>query len=142
MSALTAFAAGFGEFLFFTGVALGLFLAASVVYVILTPWRELALVRSGNGAAGLALCAALISLSLPIASALATSRNVVDLAIWGVASLLIQILAFRVTDLLLKGLPDRIRNEDAAAAIVLLGAKLSSAILLSAGIWTIMPDYV
>ena len=37
--------------------------------------------------------------------------------IWGVVALLIQILAFRFVDLILRDLPRRIENDEAGAAI-------------------------
>jgi len=46
----------------------------------------------------------------------------------------LQLLAFRVVDLLLTGLPQRIREGQIAAAVVLVGAKLATAVVLSAAL--------
>jgi len=112
-----------------------LLVAASVIYVLLTPWKELALVRGGNGAAGLALAGAIIGLAIPIASATATSISLLDQIIWSVIALLLQLIAYRVVDILLRDLPKRIEDDEAGAAIVLISAKLASALLLSAALW-------
>ena len=53
-----SFRQGFPDFLLMTGTAGVLLLLASTIYILLTPWKELALVRGGNGAAGLALAGA------------------------------------------------------------------------------------
>ena len=84
-----AFVEGFPRFLIWTGTAGGLLIFATAVYVLLTPWKELALVRGGNGAAGLALAGAIAGLALPISSALASSVTLLDLLIWGGVALLL-----------------------------------------------------
>lgn len=48
---VSAFDAAFPHFLISTGAAGLMLLMASTLYVLLTPWKELSLVRSGNTAA-------------------------------------------------------------------------------------------
>lgn len=132
---IQAFVEGFPRFLIWTGAAGGLLLFACTVYVLLTPWKELALVRGGNGAAGLALAGAIAGLALPISSALASSVSLLDLLIWGAVALLLQLIAYRLVDLILRDIPKRIENDEAGAAIVLIAAKLSTAMILAAGLW-------
>ncbi len=134
-SAIEGFVSGFPQFLLMTGSAAGMLLVASLVYVLLTPWKELALVRGGNGSAGLALAGAIAGLAIPIASALASSLSVYDLAVWGVVALLLQLIAYRIVDVILRDIPKRIEADEAGAAIVLIAAKLSTAMLLAAGLW-------
>lgn len=130
-----AFVEAFPRFLLWTGAAGAMLAIASTIYVLLTPWKEFALVRDGNSAAGLALAGAIAGLAIPIASCLASSVTLFDLAIWGVVSLLLQLLIYRLVDVLLTDIPKRIEKEEAGAAIVLISAKLSSAIILAAGLW-------
>lgn len=134
-AALEAFVTGFPLFLLYTGTAGLLLVGAIATYIKLTPWRELALVKNRNGAAGLALAGAIVGLAIPIAACLATSVSLIGLVIWGVVALLLQLIAYRITDLLLRDLPKRIEEDQAGPAVVLVGAKLASAILLSAGVW-------
>lgn len=108
---------------------------ASTIYVLLTPWKELALVKAGNTAAGLALAGAIAGLAVPISSTLASSVTLMDLAIWGTISLLIQLLVYRLVDVLLSDIPRRIEEDQLGAAIVLVGAKLASALIIAAGLW-------
>lgn len=129
------FAQAFPRFLMFAGAAGVLMIVATTIYILLTPWKEFALVRGGNGAAGLALAGAMVGLALPISSALASSISLLDLAMWGGVSLLLQLIAYRIVDLLLRDLPKRIENDEAGAAIVLIAAKLASALILAAGLW-------
>lgn len=134
-SVFQSFQEGFPTFLMYTGTAGLMLILAVFVYILLTPWKELALVRGGNGTAGLALSGAIVGLAIPLASCLASSVSIPDLVLWGLVSLILQLLAFRLTDLLLKDLPKRIQNDEAGAAIVLIGTKLASAMILAAGLW-------
>ncbi|MEM6534876.1 MAG: DUF350 domain-containing protein [Pseudomonadota bacterium] len=132
---LNSFQQGFPVFLLWTGTAGLLLLVASSIYVLLTPWKELALVKNGNGAAGLALAGAVVGLAIPIASCLASSTTLLDLLLWGSVALLLQLLTYRLIDMILRDVPDRIQNDEAGAAIVLVASKISVAMLLAAGLW-------
>jgi len=130
-----SFRQGFPDFLLMTGTAGGLLLVASTIYILLTPWKELALDRGGNGAAGLALAGAIAGLAIPIASCLASSLSLLDLLLWGSVALLLQLFTYRIIDMILRDIPNRIQNDEAGAAIVLIAAKISVALLLAAGLW-------
>ena len=129
------FISGFPSYLMGVSVAGGMVLVSGVVYVLLTPWKELTLVKNRNGAAGLALAGAIVGLAVPMAAALASSAQLLDLVLWGVVALIMQLIAYRIVDFVLRGLPKRIEEDQAGAAIVLVGAKLSVAMLLAAGLW-------
>lgn len=132
---IDAFVEAFPRFLLWTSAAGGMLVVACTIYVLLTPWKEFALVKNGNTSAGLALGGAIVGLGIPIASNLASSTSLLELAIWGFVSLLIQLLVYRAVDLLLSDLPRRIEEDQIGAAIVLVAAKLASAFILSAGLW-------
>tara|TARA_R110000744_G_scaffold18614_1_gene49887 strand:- start:2523 stop:2954 length:432 start_codon:yes stop_codon:yes gene_type:complete len=130
-----AFVEAFPRFLIWTASAGGMLVVASTIYVLLTPWKELALVKGGNASAGLALAGAITGLAIPIASTLASSVSLLDLLIWGVIALLLQLIVYRLVDVLLRDIPQRIEQDQAGAAIVLIAAKISSALILAAGLW-------
>ncbi|NQY96060.1 MAG: DUF350 domain-containing protein [Henriciella sp.] len=132
---LESFRQGFPDFLLMTGTAGIMLVLASTIYILLTPWKELALVRGGNGAAGLALSGAIAGLAIPIASCLASSLTLLDLLLWGMVALLLQLLTYRIIDMILRDIPTRIQNDEAGAAIVLIAAKLAAAMILAAGLW-------
>jgi len=134
-AALDAFRSGFPSYLLYTGLAGLLLLVTSAVYVLLTPWKELALLKGGNGTAGLALAGAILGLAIPLAANVASSSSIMDFLIWSVISLLMQLIAYRLTDAILRDLPRRIEQDEAGAAIVLISVKLSTAMILAAGLW-------
>ena len=131
---INAFVAGFPDFIIQFGVALGLFIASLIIYVLMTPHKELALIRAGNPSASLAFGGVVVGLAIPLGNCLAHSFGVWDLLIWGVVTLLIQLLAFRFADIFLRGLPRRIAEGDVAAAVFLMSVKIGLAIILSGAV--------
>jgi putative membrane protein len=129
--AVDAFISGFPEFLLQFGTAMALFAVGLTTYVLMTPHKELALIRDGNASASLAFGAVVVGLAIPLGACLAHALSVIDLAIWGVVTLLVQLIVFRVTDMLLRGLPRRIAEGDVAAAIFLMAVKLGVGIILA-----------
>ena len=131
---INAFVSGFPDFIIQLGVALGLFVASLIVYVLMTPHRELELIRAGNPSAALAFAGVVVGLAIPLGSCLAHSFGLWDLLIWGIVTLLIQLLAFRFADIFLRGLPRRIAEGDVAAAVFLMSVKIGLALILSGAV--------
>jgi putative membrane protein len=129
-----AFATGFPTTLAHLGVTLALLVAGAILYALFTPWREIALIREGNAAAAVAFSGVLVGLAIPLAVSLSASTSLKDIVLWGVATVVLQLLAFRIVDLLLTGLPQRIREGEISAAVLLVGAKLSTALILAAAL--------
>ena len=129
-----AFATGFPTTVAHLGVTLGLLVVGAVIYALLTPWKEISLIREGNAAASVAFAGVLVGLAIPLAVSLSVSTSVRDILIWGVATVVLQLLAFRIVDLLLTGLPQRIREGEISAAVLLVGAKLATAVILAAAL--------
>ena len=129
-----AFATGFPTTLAHLAVTLALLGAGATLYILLTPWKEIALVRQGNAAAALALGGVLVGLAAPLAVSLSVSTSIKDILVWGVATVVLQLLVFRLVDLILHGLAQRIRDGEIAAAVVLVGAKLATAMILAAAL--------
>jgi putative membrane protein len=132
--ALQAYMTGLPVFLFHGTLALLLWSVGIGIYVLLTPHNEFKLVREGNVAAGLTLGAAAIGIAIPMAATLSTSHSLLDLAIWGATSLVLQLAAFRVVDILVKDLSSRITKGEMAAASVLTGIKLGTALITASAL--------
>lgn len=129
-----AFATGFPTTMAHLGVTLALMLAGAVIYALFTPWKEITLIRQGNAAAAVAFSGVLVGLAIPLAVSLSVSTSIKDITLWGVATVVIQLLAFRLVDMILTGLPQRIREGEVAAAVLLVGAKISTALILAAAL--------
>ena len=108
-------------------------LAAGVwIYVRLTPFRERELVIHGNAAAGTMLAGAILALSIPLAAMLATSGALLDIVVWGVVALILQLVTLGVVSLLLRNLGALIEAGNVAAAVTLAGAQVAVALLNAA----------
>ena len=131
---LQAWAAGFPVTLLHVGVTLGILVLGSALYALLTPHREIQLIREGNSAAALSFGGVLVGLALPLAFAMAASTSLLEIALWGATTTAVQLALFWVTGLLLHGLPQRIKEGEMAAAALLVAAKLAVAAILAAAV--------
>ena len=129
---IQAFAAGFPVFLLHTGVTVAILFAAAALYILLTPHKEIALIREGNTAAAVSLAGVLLGLAIPLSASLKASTNVIEIALWGVVTVVVQLLVFRLVDLILRGLPKRIQEGEVSAAALLVGAKIATALVIAA----------
>ncbi|HEV2083024.1 MAG TPA: DUF350 domain-containing protein [Brevundimonas sp.] len=129
-----AFASGFPTMLLHLAATLGLLVLGAIIYVALTPWKEIELIREGNAAAAVAFAGVLVGLAVPLAVSLTASTSLREIGLWGLATVVIQLLAFRVVDMILTGLPQRIREGEVSAAVLLVGAKLATALILAAAL--------
>lgn len=129
-----AFATGFPIVLAHVGVTLLMLMLGATLYALLTPWKEISLIRNGNSAAAVAFGGVLAGLAIPLAASLSASSSTMEIVIWGAATVVMQLLAFRLTDMILAGLPDRIREGEISAAVLLVSAKLAVALVLAAAV--------
>ena len=76
-------------------------------YIFLTPIRELKLIKDGNVAASISFSGALLGIGIPLASSLSVSNSILEIIIWGLTAIFLQLLCFKVTDRFLKDLNGR-----------------------------------
>jgi putative membrane protein len=131
---IESFFAGFPVLIGHFALTIGILGLGSVIYIWLTPYHEMKLIKAGNTAAALSLSGAIVGLALPLAVAMAGSVNAFDILIWGALTLVIQLGAYRVADMMLRGLPERIENDEIGAAILVVGVKLAVAMINAAAV--------
>lgn len=102
------------------------------IYTQVTPFHERPLIAQGNRAAGITMAGAVVSLAVPLAATLATSRATIDIVVWGIVAVVLQLVAFLVVAMLMKNLRHMIEGGNVAAAFVVSGVQLAVA-LLNAG---------
>jgi putative membrane protein len=100
-------------------LALGVFyfVAFVVTYIWITPQREMALIREGNLSAAISLGGAAIGFVQPLASAIAHSVSLVDLALWGLVAWVVQLLTHFVLRLIVRDLRARIEADVRSVAL-------------------------
>ncbi|MDG2034910.1 MAG: DUF350 domain-containing protein [Rhodospirillales bacterium] len=119
--------------LHFTLTLLMLALGA-VIYVMITPYHEVDLIKQGNVAAAISFGGVLVGLALPLAMNMAGSVNAFDILVFGAVAIILQLLAYRLTDIVLKDLPKRIKSGEISAAITLVALKLSISVINAAAV--------
>jgi putative membrane protein len=124
-------AAVFGFVLYILG-AVVLFALFQFIYIHVTPHKEFELIRSGNVAAAIALSGALIGFAIPASNVIAYSISMLDFVVWAVIAAVVQLLAFLVTSLVLKGASARIKNGEIAAGIYIAAVAISVGMLNAA----------
>ena len=125
---------GLDEFLVYFGLCLvfvALFLA---IYIRVTPYREIQLIREGNSAAAASLSGALIGFVLPLAAAVEHSVNPYDLAIWATIALAVQLLVYAATRLVLPDVGRDIPAGKVASGVFLAAISVGAGILSAASI--------
>ncbi len=122
---LIAFASHFASALAFLFV----FIA---VYVRVTPYKEISLIRAGNTAAAASLSGAVLGYCIALASSVAHSIDLLDMLIWGSIGLVIQIIAFFATRLMLPDLIEDVPNNKLSSGIFLGAISLGMGILNAA----------
>ena len=113
-------------------LVLALLVAGIFIYIAVTPFHERELLRNGNPAAATVLGGALVAIAIPLAALLATTGALLDIVVWGVVAVLLQLLTVVIVLHLLRGMRAMIEAGQVAAAIPLVAAQLSIGLLNAA----------
>jgi putative membrane protein len=113
-------------------LVLALLVAGIFIYMAVTPFHERELLRNGNPAAATVLGGALVALAIPLAALLATTGALLDILVWGVVAVLLQLLTVTIVSHLFRGIRTLIEEGQVAAAILLVAAQLSIGLLNAA----------
>ena len=108
------------------------FLIGIIIYLFITPMKEIALIRKKNTAAAISFSGALIGLALPLSSSLSASGSIYEIIVWGFVAIVIQLFCFKAVDILINDLPKRNENGEVSSSILLFSIKISVALLNSA----------
>jgi putative membrane protein len=123
---------GLPYFLLYFSIALVLVALYLFVYAFVTAHNEFALIRQNVLSAALSLGLSLIGFALPLSSAIVHARNVVELIVWGLVALVVQIVVYWLVRLVVPNLSGRIASDELAAALFLGAASLAAGIINAA----------
>lgn len=126
------YVAGLPAFLAYFGSGLAMLVIFATVYTLVTPQKELSLIRAGNATAAVAYLGALIGFSLPLASAAANSVSLIDFMLWAAIGGIIQLVAFGIATLTQSGLARRITDGEMGAGLWAGGLALIVGLLNAA----------
>ena len=124
--------AGLPAFALYMVSSLALLALFIVVYIRITPYREFALIREGNVAAAASLSGTIIGFVIPLAYAVIQSANLVDMALWGVIALVVQLIVFFGVTRIIPGIAIDIPAGKVAPGVLLGSLSLATGILNAA----------
>jgi putative membrane protein len=130
------FFASFSEFLIFFGAAVVLTILFVIIYTRLTRHNELALIKKNSTAAAVAFSGSLIGFALPLASTMINSVTVIEMVLWGLIALVVQVLVYLLIRLPMPRISERIKADEVAAGIWLGATSMVAGILNAASMTT------
>lgn len=113
----------------FFATAVALLAGFLLLYVLVTPYNELTLIRNGNEAAAISLAGVIIGFALPIAVSVAVSHNLYAMIGWGVVAGIVQLLAYVVARLALPQINHNIPQGKVASGVFLASLSVGVGIL-------------
>ena len=113
-------------------VTIVLLVVGVLVYTAITPFREHHLIGRGNTAAGIVLAGAIVALAIPLSALLATTAAFLDIVVWGVVALVLQLVTLALVLLVLRRFRAMIESGNIAAALTLAAAQIAVALLNAA----------
>jgi len=125
-------ALGVPAFLIYLVASLALLALFIWIYIMITPYKELTLVREGNVAAAASLSGAILGFVIPLAHSVVQAATLGDMALWALLALVVQLLVFFSMTKVLPGLLIDIPAGKVAPGILLGALSLATGILNAA----------
>ncbi|NVN92053.1 MAG: DUF350 domain-containing protein [Desulfuromonadales bacterium] len=123
---------GLYDFLTYFGASVVLLTLFCTVYLRVTPYPELALVKEGQTAPAISFGGAVLGFVLPLASAISQSLSLLDMALWALVALMVQVFVFLILRICFSGLVRDIGQNRIGSAIVVAVFSLATGILNAA----------
>ena len=123
---------GFDQFLIYAGLSVAFIYLYMIVYLWLTPYSELKLIKNGNIAAALSLSGSVLGFTLPLAAAIFNSVHPWDMMLWAVIAAAVQLVVYVAVRYTLLNVVRRIPDGQIATGIVLATISVSAGILNAA----------
>ena len=123
---------GLGSFFAYFGSAAALLAFFCLIYGWVTPYPEFKLIKEGKVAPAISFSGALLGFVVPLASAISHSVALLDMIIWALVALVVQVLVFLGLRLFAGDLAHDIANDLPAPAVLLAVLSLAAGILNAA----------
>lgn len=123
---------GLPYFIAYFGLSLVLLTFCLAVYVWVTPYPEIRLIREGNGAAAATLAGVLLGFALPLGSAVAHSVSLLDMLLWALVALVAQLVAYLAVRVAVPQVVAHVRDGQVASGVFLGAVALAVGILNAA----------
>ena len=123
---------GFDEFLIYAGLAITFICLYMMVYLWVTPYNELKLIKDGNIAAALGLSGSVLGFTFPLATSIFQAVHPWDMMLWALIAAIVQLLVYVAVRYSLLNVTRRIPEGQIATGIVLAAISMSAGLLNAA----------
>ncbi len=123
---------GFPAFAIYFVIVLALLALFIAIYVRVTPYKEIELIRDGDAAAAWCLSGAVLGFAIPVANAVIHSANIVDLLIWAFVAFAAQLIAYFGVRLVIPQVASAIPQGNVACGLFLGTVSVAVGILNAA----------
>jgi putative membrane protein len=111
------------------GVAMLVF---AVLWLWITPFKEIALIRDGNTAAALSFGGALVGFAIAVAGVVRASNSLWEVLPWSVIALLAQLIGLALVSRLMHGVTKHIDRGEVASGVFMASIAITIGILNAA----------
>jgi putative membrane protein len=108
---------GFDEFLVYAGLAIAFIYGYMIVYLWVTPYNELKLIKDGNIAAAVSLSGSVLGFTFPLAAAIFNSVHPWDMMLWAAIAAVVQLLVYVAVRYTLLNVVRRIPDGQVAISV-------------------------
>jgi len=130
--AMMHFLASLGAFLLYLVVSLAMMVVFVFAYLRSTPHDEFAQLRNRNAAAAVGLGGALVAYAIVLSRAIGFSTDILEVMLWGLIGLAIQVIGHHVLSRMLPRLYIAIEEGDMAAGIMKAAVAVTLGLLNAA----------
>ena len=123
---------GFDEFAIYAGLAIAFIYLFMIVYIWLTPYSELKLIKDGNIAAAISLSGSVLGFTFPLAVTIFQAAHPWDMMLWAFIAGIVQLFVYVAVRYSLLNVVRRIPDGQVATGIVLGAISVSAGILNAA----------
>ena len=123
---------GFEDFLIYAGLAIAFIYGYMILYLWITPYNELKLIKDGNVAAAISLSGSVLGFTFPLAATISNAAHPWDMMLWAVIAAAVQLFVYVAVRYTLLNVVRRIPDGQVATGIVLAAISVSAGILNAA----------
>lgn len=118
----------------YLGTSIVLLMAFAAIYVLVTPYHEVSLIRDGNRTAAISLGGTLLGLSLPLANTVAHSSGWLEMVLWATVALACQLGVFGLVSSIIGHFREGIEADKTGYGIILAALSIAVGLLNAAAI--------
>lgn len=126
--------AGLPYYASYFGIALVLLTIALAAYGAVTPFADFRRAREGNAAAAASLAGVVLGFALPLARVVAQSSALLDMLLWSIIVLAVQLAAFVIVRTMVPVLNRNVESGEVASGVLLAALAVALGLLNAASI--------